>query len=434
VQYAIDRWGAVRASHREIGSNRAMTEPTQSSRGERSTPVTLSVSPISAGRVLDERFEIVGVLGEGGTGIVYDAVRLGEQTGEERARTPVALKVIHSHLLMDKQIRGRFTREANILRRLQGENLCPILDYGEVVDPHHQEQRLLFIALPKIDGPPLDQVLREKAPLPITRVTEIATQVCSALASAHAQGVIHRDLKPANVLLEKGERAVVVDFGMAKIVTGAGTETTALTQQNMVFGTPEYMAPEQARGDELDARCDVYAVGVILYEMLCGKVPFSGVSPLAVLTAHLTQPPTPPRERAKDRDIPAALEAVVMHALAKDPAERYPTALALKVAIGRAADYPEDVDGVQPSNDVSATPAPVVIAEKELEELAHANTMPTPEPTPPTSARRPTPTSIAPNSAPRSEKPKPSQAYKLVWIAAVVIGLGLGVWLSLKFG
>jgi len=409
--------------------------PAKSSfKSDRNTPVTLSVSPISAGRVLDERFEIVGVLGEGGTGIVYDALRLGEdkKDGTERTRAPIALKVIHSHLLMDKQIRGRFTREANILRRLQGENLCPILDYGEVVDPHHEERRLLFIALPKIDGPPLDQVLREMAPLPLARINEIATQVCNALASAHAQGVIHRDLKPANVLLEKDDHAIVVDFGMAKIVTGAGTETTALTQQNMVFGTPEYMAPEQARGDELDARCDVYAVGVMLYEMLCGKVPFTGVSPLSVLTAHLTQPPTPPRERAKDRNIPAALEAVVMHALAKDPIERYPTALALKIAIGHAADHPDDVDGVRPKSDASATPAPVVIADKAPDEFAHAHTIPAPEPTPP-ALRRPTPASVPPNSTPRSEKPKPSHAYKLVWIAAVIIGLGLGVWLSLKF-
>src|SRR4029077_1977663 len=181
----------------------------------------------------------------------------------------------------------------------------------------------------------------------------ILLQVCSALKCAHSQGVIHRDLKPANVIMRGGTHVVVVDFGMAKIVTGhGGTGTTALTSHNMVFGTPEYMSPEQARGDELDARCDIYATGVILYELLTGRVPFVGSTPLSVLTAHLTEIAEPPRERAPDRDISQALEAVVQHALAKDPADRYATAGALATAIRAALAAPDDAKGVAPASRV----------------------------------------------------------------------------------
>jgi eukaryotic-like serine/threonine-protein kinase len=245
-----------------------------------------SSQPLSAGRVLGEKFEIIGVLGEGGTGIVYEAKRIAE--GDV-----VALKVMHASLAGDKQVRGRFTREAAILRRLVGSHLCPIVEFGEIADPHREGAGLLYLVLPKIEGVPLDALLKNEKDISIARGLEILSQVCDALKDAHAQGIIHRDLKPGNVILEqkpgKPEKIIVVDFGMAKIVTGGGgTGTTALTQHNMVFGTPEYMAPEQARGDELDARCDVYAAGIILYELLTGTVPFAGATPLNVLTAHLT--------------------------------------------------------------------------------------------------------------------------------------------------
>src|SRR5580692_3837173 len=306
-----------------------------------SEPVPSSAPRISIGQVLGGKFEILGVLGEGGTGIVYDAVRIAEKDA-------VALKVIHAHLLGDKQIRGRFTREATILRRLKGPHLLPILDYGEIPDPRGGVTGLLYLALPKVDGVALDRLLETEKTLPIDRALDIVLEVCDALKSAHSQGVIHRDLKPANVLLEGGKRVIVVDFGMAKIVTGGGTGTTALTVHNMVFGTPEYMAPEQARGDELDARCDIYATGVILYELLTGSVPFSGATPLNVLTAHLTEPPQAPTARSPNRGITPALEAVALHAIAKDPVLRYATAGALAFAIRSALAVPMDVESVRP--------------------------------------------------------------------------------------
>jgi serine/threonine-protein kinase len=391
------------------------------------TLIPASAPPLSAGRKLGEKFEIVGVLGEGGTGIVYDARRLGS-SDEDR----VALKVIHPHLAGDKQIRGRFTREANILRRLDGKHLCPLLDFGELPDPRREGTGLLYMVLPKIEGEALDTMLRRERPIAISRAVAILRQVCVALQEAHAQGIIHRDLKPGNVLLRAGDFVFVVDFGMAKIVTGGGgTGTTGLTQHNMVFGTPEYMAPEQARGDELDARCDVYAAGIILYELLTGVVPFTGATPLNVLTAHLTATPKPPRAVAPERAISPALEAVVMHAIAKDPADRYRTAAALETAIARALAMPDDAEGVAPAKRIAS----VKIDESGAD--MHALTIPAPEPQSKPSGK-PGPPSGTPSerSARAATTVRPadqhSRGWTVVWILAALIGISIGVWLSLR--
>ncbi|HEY6460631.1 MAG TPA: serine/threonine-protein kinase [Polyangiaceae bacterium] len=375
-----------------------------------------SLPPLSAGRKLDDRFEIVGVLGEGGMGIVYDAKRLVQ--GDR-----VALKVIHQHLAGDAQIRGRFTREVAILRRLEGDHLCPVLESGEIPDPRREGAGLLYMALTRIEGQPLDAVLKKDAPLPLTRAVTIVLDVCEALREAHAQGVIHRDLKPANVLLREGDRAVVVDFGMAKIMTGGGTGTTALTEHNMVFGTPEYMAPEQARGDELDARCDVYAAGVILYEMLTGRVPFTGPTPLNVLTAHLTEPAKPPSLRAPERGISPALEAVTVHALAKDPALRYATAGALAMAVRTALASPQDPEGVRPASRVN-----VHVDTSD----GHSATLPAPLPTPPPFAvsRSPSLPVVRPTDPPERTSP----LWIVVCVVAAIAGIALGAWLSMRHG
>ena len=305
-----------------------------SRRGPAGGEVVLPKEPIAG------KYQVIGVLGEGGTGVVYDAIRTSDQS-------PVALKVIHAQLAGDRQIRGRFQREAAILRRLEGEHICPILELGEV--PSEGGDSLLYMALPKLDGPTLEQVLQTERPLEVSRALSIMLEICAALRTAHAQGVIHRDLKPANVILESGKKAVVVDFGMAKIVTGAAGGTTNLTAHNMVFGTPEYMSPEQARGDELDSRCDVYAAGVMLYEMLTGAPPFTGSTPLNVLTEHLTGELEPPSKRAPVGRVSPALESVVLHALARNRDDRYPSASALAAAIMHARAAPNDVLSLRPA-------------------------------------------------------------------------------------
>jgi serine/threonine protein kinase len=350
-----------------------------------------SLPPLSSGRRLAGKFEIVGVLGEGATGIVYDARRIAE--GDR-----IALKVIHQHLAGDAQIRGRFAREAAILRRLVGEHLCPILDFGEASDPRREGAGLMYLALPRIAGPTLDELRKSEGTLLLSRAVDIVLDVCEALTEAHAQGVIHRDLKPGNVILRDNDRAVVVDFGMAKIITGGGTGTTALTQHNMVFGTPEYMAPEQARGDEPDARCDVYATGIILYELLTGAVPFAGTTPLSVLTAHMTAIPQPPRQRAPHRDISPALEAVALHAIAKKPADRYATARALAASIRTAVAAPHDVLAVRPP-------------QLQSTDTAGEGIVPLPRKSPPDASRR---------------------LWFFVCLLAGLAGIVLGAWLSMR--
>jgi len=405
-----------------------------------------TLPPLGAGRRLGEKFEILGVLGEGGTGIVYDARRLGE--GDR-----VALKLIHQHLAGDAQIRGRFAREATILHRLEGEHLCRMLDSGELPDPRREGAGLLYMAMARIDGPALETLLKAEGLLPLSRALAIFLDVCEALREAHSQGVIHRDLKPANVLLDgrhvsgsagawserEGDFAVVVDFGMAKIVTGGGVGTTALTQHNMVFGTPEYMAPEQARGDELDARCDVYAAGIILYELLTGAVPFRGATPLSVLTAHLTVAPQPPRKRAPDRGISAALEAVVLHAIAKDPMERYATARALAIAVQAALAAPDDLAAVLPASRVRVDTGD-----------AFGPTLPSPPasrfdhtPAEPGTSRPSGSFSRSRSqlrSGPRAPEVvlrangRPSATWIAICVCAALAGIAFGVWLSIHAG
>ncbi len=350
-------------------------------------------------------FEILGRLGEGATGVVYEARRKGQDPNGPR----FALKVIHPELLSDPQIRGRFTREAAILGRLDGQHLCPIVEFGEMPDPKTGSTTLLYMALPKLEGESLDRLLG-RGPIPIARALRLITQVCAALDEAHRHGVIHRDLKPQNVMVGADDHVTVVDFGMAKIVTGSGTGTTALTQHNMVFGTPEYMAPEQARGDEIDRRCDVYAAGVILYEMLTGAVPFRGPTPLNVLTAVMTEKPRPPRERAPERDITPALETVVLSAMAREPAQRYESAAALSAAIVHASANPTDVESVKPQ---SLTPM-------EAAPDGHSITM---VGAPPATSRPPPPLPARPPGA--------RFTWAIVWLVAALAGIGLGVYLSL---
>jgi serine/threonine protein kinase len=300
-----------------------------------------SLAEYEVGRVVAERYEILATIGKGASGTVYRARDLYVDTSDEI----VALKAIHPHLHGDKQIFGRFRREVEILRRLKGPNLCQLLDCIE-------EDGLLLISLEHVDGPALDDYLREHGPLPISEVIAIMTQVCTAMSAAHQCDVIHRDLKPSNVLIEgvrrDGEadsdgaplsflrelRVRVVDFGLAKMVAGDMTGT-ALTEVDMIFGTPDYMSPEQVAGDELDHRSDIYSAGVMLYEMVAGRVPFDTPGPLTTMAAHLNQEAPMPSSVAPDRSIPRGLERCIMRALSKSPAARQATAAELAQAIAR---------------------------------------------------------------------------------------------------
>ncbi|MBI4705890.1 MAG: serine/threonine protein kinase [Deltaproteobacteria bacterium] len=304
---------------------------------------------IEPGRLVASRYEVLSVIGTGATGTVYLARdRASEPEGER-----VALKVVHRQLCNHPQIVGRYRREAKILRRLEGPHVVKLLELVE-------DEGLLAIVLEYVAGPSLERYLERRRQLGVDRAVAIFWQICEALDEAHRAGVIHRDLKPDNVLLagavpepedEPAEAPVpvvrVVDFGLAKVIHGdlTGTQLTQLTARDMVFGTPAYMSPEQIRGEPLDARCDLYAAGVMLYEMLAGELPFVGSGPIATMMAHLDQEVPLVRRAAPERSIPEELEHAVAKALAKRPEERFASALelgrAVRAACPAAAPGPE---------------------------------------------------------------------------------------------
>ncbi|MEP7119540.1 MAG: serine/threonine-protein kinase [Byssovorax sp.] len=323
---------------------------------------------LPAGKIIGG-YRIESVIGEGAHSVVYLASRVtaarvdtpspDDPSGDPPTSDQVALKVIHRHLCGDPQIFQRFHREAEILTRLHGEHIVKLFDFIE-------EDGLLTIALEYVEGPSLEARLRE-GPVTVDEAVEITLQICAALGSAHAAGIIHRDLKPANVLVTEVRgapsagggparpveiRVKVLDFGLARLVQGK-PGTTNLTQQGMIFGTPEYMAPEQARGDEADARSDLYAAGVMLFEMAVGELPFKGRSAIGAMAAHLSEAPPSPRARRPDGRISLSLEAIILRAMGKDPIDRYPTARAFAEAIASVGEVslvlnpPRDVDIAQ---------------------------------------------------------------------------------------
>jgi serine/threonine-protein kinase len=269
------------------------------------------------GKTVASKYLVERMIGEGGMGKVYRATQLALDK-------PVVLKVLRQALLSDASTVRRFQREAKAASRLNHPNSISVLDYGQ------SEDGAMYIAMEFVEGKDLHHVLTRDWPLPEGRVVRIMAQVLSALADAHAASVIHRDLKPENIMLEqrRGEAdfVKVLDFGIAKIMDGTGEEEPALTRQGFVCGTPEYMSPEQARGATLDHRSDLYAVGVILYQLTSGRLPFDSDSALGFATKHLVEEPLPPSRRRPEAEISPAMERLIMRALSKSPDERPQTA------------------------------------------------------------------------------------------------------------
>ncbi|MCS6898565.1 MAG: protein kinase, partial [Polyangiaceae bacterium] len=238
----------------------------------------------------------------------------------------VAVKIIHNHLLNDESASARFITEARAASQLNHPNSVGIIDFGTT------EDGLLYLVMEYLRGRDLARVLHESGPLEIPRIVDIVRQVLAALDEAHELGIIHRDLKPENIILEPrrggGNYVKVVDFGLAKVQA-----QRSMTRPGIVCGTPDYMAPEQGRGDPLDGRSDLYAVGVILFLLLTGRLPFEGDSPTQVVLMHLTMPPPDPRQVAPQRNLPDKLVEVCLRALSKDPNDRFPNADAFSRAL-----------------------------------------------------------------------------------------------------
>src|SRR3954469_12483285 len=269
------------------------------------------------GRVISDRYRVIRKLGEGGMGAVY----LAEHVFIEKK---VALKVLASELSRREDLAKRFLQEAKSASRIGHENIIDISDFGQT------EDGLVFFAMEYLDGVDLGGLVRQHGALPWSRAKPIVMQICRALRAAHAQGIVHRDLKPENIFLLQREGrpdfVKLLDFGIAKVTGAAGglsEEGPRLTRTGMIFGTPEYMAPEQAEGKSADHRVDIYATGCVIYHCITGQTPFQADSFMAMLTKHLLEDPIAPSARRPDLGIPPELDEVILRALEKDRDQRW---------------------------------------------------------------------------------------------------------------
>jgi beta-lactam-binding protein with PASTA domain/tRNA A-37 threonylcarbamoyl transferase component Bud32 len=306
------------------------------------------MSPNEPPSVYNGRYELVRLVARGGMAEVYLARDL-------LLDRPVALKVLFPELSVDRTFVARFRREAQAAANLSHPNIVPIYDWGE-------SDRTYFIVMEYIDGRPLSNLLRADGPMPADQAAAVGAEVAAALGYAHRQGVIHRDVKPGNVLIANDGTVKVADFGIAR-----AKADESLTQTGAVMGTATYFSPEQAQGENVDSRSDVYSLGVVLYEAVSGKPPFSGDNPLAIAYKHVREEPA--RLTGLDPEVPDAFEAIVFHALTKDPAQRYQTAEQLRADLlrfryGRTVDAPAlaPVSGFAATEVVDAGPAGAVAA------------------------------------------------------------------------
>ncbi|MBN1991429.1 MAG: serine/threonine-protein kinase [Anaerolineae bacterium] len=292
-------------------------------------------------------------LGRGGMAEVYKAY----QPGLDRY---VAVKTLHSHLVEDTDFVGRFEREAHAIGRLRHPNIVQALDFD-------REDDMYFMAMEFIDGPTLkDEIKARKAakkPFTLQEVGRIFTALCSAIDYAHSRGMVHRDLKPANVMINQQGQVVLTDFGIARIV-GA----TQFTQTGALSGTPAYMSPEQGQGERADERSDIYSLGVMLYELVTGMVPYDADTPFAVIMKHINEPLPMPRKI--NPALPEAVERVILKAMSKDPDDRYQTAGAMSRALREAVDLKPGDENV---------PLAIVAPPPKIQEVEHSTGPITPQ-------------------------------------------------------
>jgi serine/threonine protein kinase len=346
------------------------------------------------------QYDIVSTLGQGGMATVYRARQASMQRD-------VAIKVISGQLSSNPDFMTRFEHEARLIAHLQHAHILPVYDFG-------REGHTLFLAMRLVDGGSLDQRLRS-GPLSVPETVRIFSQIASALNYAHQEGVIHRDLKPNNILLDKSGSPYLTDFGIAKVLQSS----MALTATGTVMGTPSYMSPEQWRGAALDGRTDIYALGVMLYEMLTGQLPFTGETPYVLMYKHFDE--LPPFPGTVNPSLPQAIDDVIHKAMAKNQEDRYASADAMVAALVQAV-------GGNAAFAASPTPImqrlednqPTIIGDADTNKAASA-----------TSALTAMPPQIIPQPQ-KAEQPtlKSSASQKRIRLAALLSGLLLVILLA----
>jgi serine/threonine-protein kinase len=363
------------------------------------------------GSVLADRYHIVRRIGEGGMGQVFLAEHV-------KMRRRSAVKVLHQGMVNDPDAIARFNREASNASQIQHPNVAAIYDFGET------EDGLIYLAMEFIDGEPLTKLIERQGALTASQAADITRQVSDALEAAHEMGIIHRDLKPDNIMIARGRNgedvAKVVDFGIAKATSG---DDQKVTRTGLAIGTPEYMSPEQLSGDTLDARTDIYSLGLVAFNMLTGQLPFPAVSSREAMIARLTDRPRTLAEIKDDVPWPPELQTVMDRALASHPKERYEHAVQFGRDLVRAV-------AAMPDSALSSTGTLAIAA-------AHPNAptvqrpvstaAATPAPSAPRPARRPTPLITgAPAEADESS------GGRVVLVAFLVLALlaagGTGAW------
>jgi serine/threonine protein kinase len=292
------------------------------------------------GTVVDGRYRIDIRIGEGGMGVVYKATHTS-------LNKVIALKVLRGEMAKDAEVVQRFIQEAQSASSIGHENIIDISDFGRLPDG------TVYFVMEYLNGHPLNDMIKRGGSIPVADAVQILRQIAGALGAAHQRGIVHRDLKPDNIyLIQRGELrnfVKVLDFGIAKV----GGASNKLTRTGMVFGTPHYMSPEQAAGQSVDARTDIYALGVIMYEMFTGRVPFDADTFMAVLTKHMFEKPEPMSNPNAERHL-GALEQITMRALEKKPENRYQTMHELVEDLDRV------VGGGRPRALTPATPSPAL--------------------------------------------------------------------------
>jgi len=312
------------------------------------------------------QYQIIQVAGKGGMAVVYKAF-------QPSLNRYVALKVLPDYLAQDEQFVMRFEQEARAAAALRHPNIMVIYDVGQEGNTH-------YIAAEYLEGTTLSQAIAaQRGLLPVPRIVNIVNQLASALDFAHTRGLVHRDIKPSNAFIGADEHMTLMDFGIAKALQGGAQ----MTRTGTMVGTPEYMSPEQAEGRSIDPRSDIYSLGVMLYQLLTGRVPFQAETPTAVLLAHVMQMPQPPTQL--NPNIPPAVEAVVMRSLAKRPQDRFSTAGELAQALAQSASG-APASAYLPPTVVPGRPTPTpppVFTPPPASQPGYAPRTPTPPPMPP---------------------------------------------------